>query len=148
LSFFLFFPQVVTLARLLHFAGVTQANRHATLTPVVRAVADALLAQASGSAGTAATEAAAAAAAAGSAAAEDACAAFRHHGLGAFPFAGNKYPVALRRARSLALGTSGAVALRHFGYHPEDWGLQRGKRTQGAGEKLWPVSPRPYIVCS
>ncbi len=59
---------------------------------------------------------------------------FRRHGLGSFPFNGNKLTAELKNGRLRAVGDAGAVALRHFGYDTKSWGLARSQG--GAGGKV------------
>jgi hypothetical protein len=117
--------EALTLARLIKFVGVTEANHKQWLQPV------ALVASAA-AADTASADDNhdAAAAAATTTTTTRICAAFRHHGLGSFPFNGNKYSKTVRQSRVAMLGEVGGVALRHFGYDPDAWGVKKSKHSK------------------
>jgi hypothetical protein len=119
--------EATTLARLLQFAGVTRANYASG-----NWASDVLVASSAVSSSSAAGSASVSPPPPTSAAPSAAlCAAVQHHGLGAYPFGGNKFSAEEKKRFLDAVGTSGQAALRHFGYDPNQWGLG-AKRSHAA----------------
>jgi len=130
--------EATTLARLLQFAGVTRANYASGSWASDVLVASSVFSSSSGqSQGRAAgpsgessaafppssSSSSSASASAGGGPSAALCAAVQHHGLGAYPFGGNKYSADDKKRFLDAVGTSGQAAIRHFGYDPDQWGV-------------------------